>query len=98
MDGEIHFHSSGRAIGQVPIDEWVGPGAIVDISKDVDDYDLYSPEMITSKVEVKQGDILIINTGFHRYAWDQPESDEVRYFVKHPGPDPKFMNGRWTCT
>jgi kynurenine formamidase len=46
--------------------------------------------MITSKVEVKQGDILIINTGFHRYAWDQPESDEVRYFVKHPGPDPKF--------
>jgi kynurenine formamidase len=90
MDGEIHFYGHGRAIGQVPIEEWVGPGVVVDISKEVCDYDLYSPEMITSKVEVKQGDILIINTGYHRYAWDQVESDEVRYFVKHPGPDPKF--------
>jgi len=42
--------------------------------------------MITSKVEVKKNDILIINTGFHRYAWDQPESDEIRYFVKAPRP------------
>ena len=68
MDGEIHFYGHGRAIGQVPIEEWVGPGVVVDISKQVCDYDLYSPEMITSNVEVKEGDILIINTGYHRYA------------------------------
>ena len=42
------------------------------------------------KADIRKGDILIINTGYHRYAWDQPESDEVRYFVKHPGPDPEF--------
>jgi len=90
MDGEIHFHASGRTIGQVPLKEWVGPGVVVDISQEVGDYDLYSPEMITSKVEVKKGDILIINTGYHKYGWDQPRSDEIRYFVKHPGPDPEF--------
>lgn len=90
MDGEIHFHSSGRSIGQVPMEEWVGPAAVVDLSGEVGDYDLYTPDMITSKVEVKKGDILIINTGYHRYAWDQPESDEVRYFCKHPGPGPGF--------
>jgi len=49
-----------------------------------------SPEMITKNVEVKKGDILIINTGYHRYAWDQKQSDELRYFVKHPGPGPGF--------
>jgi len=90
MDGEIHFYGAGRSIGQVPMEEWVGPGVVVDISKDVGDYDLYSPEMITSKVEVKKGDILIINTGYHRYAWYEKTSDEVRYFVKHPGPNPDF--------
>jgi kynurenine formamidase len=90
MDGEIHFHASGRTIGQVPLQEWVGPGAVADISDAVGDYDLYSPKMITDRVEVKKGDILIINTGYHRYGWDQKKSDEVRYFVKHPGPDPEF--------
>jgi kynurenine formamidase len=93
MDGEVHFHASGRCIGDVPLDEWTGPGAVVDISEDVGDYDLYSPDMITGRVEVKKGDILIINTGYHRFGWDQKESDEVRYFVKHPGPDPDFH--RW---
>ncbi|MFW9995777.1 MAG: cyclase family protein [Candidatus Odinarchaeota archaeon] len=90
MDGEIHFHGSGRSIGKLPITDWVGPGVVVDISGDVGDYDLYSPKLLMDKVEIKKGDILVINTGYHRYSWDQPESDEVRYFVKHPGPGPEF--------
>jgi len=90
MDGEIHFHASGRSIGQVPMAEWVGPGAVVDLSKDLGDYDLYEPDLLKSKVDIKKGDILIINTGYHRYAWDQSQSDELRYFVKHPGPGPSF--------
>jgi arylformamidase len=90
MDGEIHFASNGRPIGEVPLEEWCGEGVVVDISDEVGDYDLYTPEMIEKRVEVKEGDILIINTGYHRYAWDQPEADEVRYMVKHPGPSPEF--------
>jgi kynurenine formamidase len=90
MDGEIHFYGAGRAIGQVPLEEWIGPGAIVDISDACGDYDLYSPKMITDRVEVKKGDILIINTGYHKYSWNQKGSDEIRYFVKHPGPNPEF--------
>ncbi|MFC2091791.1 cyclase family protein [Elusimicrobiota bacterium] len=90
MDGEIHFHSSGRSIGDVPIQEWYGEGVIVDISDEVEDYGLYSPELLESKAQIKQADILIINTGYHRYSWDQEQSDELRYFVKHPGPNPDF--------
>jgi len=70
--------------------EWVGPGVVVDISDSVGDYDLYSPELLMKKADIRSGDILIINTGYHKYAWDQPESDELRYFVKHPGPDRNF--------
>ncbi len=90
IDGEIHFHSSGRTIGDTPIDFWYGPAAVAYISDMVGDFDLYTPEMIMSKVEVKEGDILIINTGYNRYAWDQKQSDELRYFVNHPGPSPEF--------
>ncbi|MCX8095611.1 MAG: cyclase family protein [Caldisericia bacterium] len=90
IDGEIHFYGHGRSIGEVPIEEWIGPGVVVDISDEVGDYDLYFPEMLEKKVEIRQGDILIINTGYHRYAWYEPEADEVRYFVKHPGPGPGF--------
>ncbi len=64
MDGEIHFHSAGRPIGKVPMEEWIGPGVVVDISDEVGDYDLYSPEMLMRKAEIRQGDILIINTGY----------------------------------
>jgi len=90
MDGEIHFHASGRSIGNVPMKEWIGQGVVVDMSDEVGDYDLYSPEMLMKKADIKKGDILIINTGYNRYAWDQKQSDEVRYFVKHPGPGPGF--------
>ncbi len=33
MDGEKHFYPDGRTIGQVPLEEWVGPGVIADISE-----------------------------------------------------------------
>jgi len=90
IDGEIHFVGNGRTIGNVPLEEWCGDGVVVDISDQVSDYSLYSPEMLMAKAEIKKGDILIINTGYHNYAWDQPKSDEVRYMVKHPGPNPDF--------
>ena len=31
MDGEIHFYGKGRPIGEVPIEEWLGEGVVVDI-------------------------------------------------------------------
>ncbi len=60
------------------------------------------------RATVKEGDILIINTGYHRYSWDQPDV----YNPKAPragwsprnlvswcdtrDPRPTFSNGRWT--
>jgi kynurenine formamidase len=90
MDGEKHFWPAGRTIGQVPLEDWVGPGVIADISHLVSDSSVYTPEMIESVVEVREGDILILKTGWHKYGWISPDSDEFRYMIKHPGPSPDF--------
>ncbi len=92
MDGEKHFWAAGRTIGQMPLDYWMGPGVIVDISDKVSNSSVYTPEMIESVVEVRQGDILIIKTGWYRYGWISPDSDEFRYMIKHPGPSPDFAD------
>lgn len=90
MDGEKHFWPNGRTIGEVPLEHWVGPGVIADISDMVSDSSVYTPEMIESVVDVRKGDILLIKTGWHKYGWNSPDSDEFRYMIKHPGPSPDF--------
>ena len=94
--GPRAFHSGERAIADIPLTDVCGPGVVADISEAVADYGLYTPEMITERVEVREGDILIVNTGYHRYAYDQPdvanadqqggiENKEFGYYVRHPG-------------
>jgi arylformamidase len=90
MDGEKHFWPAGRTIGQVPLADWVGPGVIADISGLVSDSSVYTPKMIESVVDVHPGDILILKTGWYKYGWISPDSDEFRYMIKHPGPSPDF--------
>ncbi len=96
LDGEIHFYTPGKDIASLDFDFLHGPGAIVDLSDAVGDYDIYTSEMVEELVDVHEGDILLIHTGYHRYGWDQPTADEIRYMVKHPGPDREFAD--WCIT
>ncbi|MBN1771058.1 MAG: cyclase family protein [Deltaproteobacteria bacterium] len=90
LDGEIHFHTPGRDIAGLPLDYLMHEGVVVDLSDAAGDYDVYTSKMVEERVHVKKGDILILHTGYHHYGWDQPAADEVRYMVKHPGPDREF--------
>jgi kynurenine formamidase len=92
MDGEKHFWPAGRTIGQVPLEEWVGPGVIVDISDKVSNSSVYTPKMMEDAVggDIREGDILIIKTGWNNFGWYSEDSDEFRYMIKHPGPSPDF--------
>ncbi|HUW69325.1 MAG TPA: cyclase family protein [bacterium] len=90
LDGEIHFYTPGKDIASLDMDFLVHEGAIVDLSDVVGEYDIYTSKMVEDRVEVKEGDILIIHTGFHHNGWDQPTGDEIRYMIKHPGPDREF--------
>jgi len=90
LDGSLHFCTNGRDIASIPLPDLIGPGVVVDLSDMAEDYGLYSSKDITDRVEVKEGDILLIHTGYIKYSWDQPGADEVRYMVKHPGPTREF--------
>ena len=90
LDGEIHFHTSGKDIASLSLDFLIGPAAVADLSDIAHDYDVYTSQMIEDRVEVRENDILLIHTGYHAYGWDQPAADEIRYMVKHPGPDREF--------
>lgn len=92
LDGEIHFYTPGRDIASLPMDFLVHEAAVVDLSDICGDYDVYSSKMIEDRVEVKEGDILVIHTGYHHFGWDQPTADEIRYMVMHPGPDREFVD------
>ena len=62
-----------------------GDGVIVDLSDMLDELDVFDPEDIEERVEVRNGDILIINTGWHRYSFLAEEGDEEKYIHRHPG-------------
>ena len=90
LDGEIHFFTAGKDIASLDLDFLVHEAAVVDLSDVCGDYDVYTSKMVEERVEVKEGDILIIHTGYHHFGWDMPYADEIRYMVKHPGPDREF--------
>ncbi len=90
LDGEIHFYTPGKDIASLDFDYLFGPGVIVDLSDACGDYEIYTSKMVEERVDVREGDILLIHTGYHRYGWDQPKADEIRYMVMHPGPDREF--------
>jgi len=92
LDGEIHFYTAGKDIADLDMDYLVHDAAIVDLTDATGDYQVYTSKMIEDRVEVKEGDILVIHTGYHHFGWDHPTADEIRYMVKHPGPGQEFAD------
>lgn len=86
LDAPRHFVTNGRTIDEIPI-EWLwGPGVIVDLSDALDELDIFTPDMIEERAEVREGDILLIHTGWHKYAQYGEQPDEEKYIHRHPGP------------
>ena len=87
FDGEMHIVSGGADLASVPLDRLCRSGVIVDLSEEMHDWAVITPEQITSRIEVRKGDILLYHTGYHRYFNGRAEEDEERYFLRHPGGD-----------
>jgi kynurenine formamidase len=86
IDGAMHGADGMGDMASYPLDFLVSPGVVVDISEQMDDWALITPAMLEqAPVEIRDGDILIIHTGWHRYWEGQPKQDLVRYFCMHPG-------------
>jgi arylformamidase len=91
LDGEMHGISGGKDIASIPLTRLYGEGAVVDVSE-VGEWGIYTPKLIESKVEIRQGDILIIHTGWWRHYVGMPEENLSRYFCRHPGPSSDMVD------
>jgi arylformamidase len=86
LDAPRHFVTNGKTIDQLPLQWLCGTGVIVDISDMADELSLFRPEDLASRADIREGDILFIHTGWHRYSFHSPEGDEEKYIHRHPGP------------
>jgi kynurenine formamidase len=91
LDAQRHFITDGMSIDQIPLEWLYGPGVIVDLT-DLDDLDVYTPEMIEARVEVREGDIIVLHTGWHKYTAGGSAPDEERYIHRHPGAHPDMVD------
>jgi kynurenine formamidase len=86
LDAPRHFVTKGKTIDQLPLEWLYGPGVIVDVSDICDDLALFTPQDLEKRADIREGDILFIHTGWHKYSFLSPEADEERYIHRHPGP------------
>ena len=56
-----------KTLPDLDMDYLVHEAAVVDLSDVCGDYDVYTSKMIEERVEVKEGDILVIHTGYHHF-------------------------------
>ena len=91
LDAPRHFVTGGRTIDEIPLDWLCREGVVVDLRDEIDELGAYTPKMIEDRVEVREGDILLLHTGWHRYAQFGEEPDEEKYIHMHPGAHPGMV-------
>jgi len=94
FDGAMHATDGRRGdMASLPLDYLMNRGVVVDISEKVTDWSVITPQMIESSgADIRDGDILILHTGWHHHYEGQKQQDLVRYFCFHPGPSLATMH------
>src|SRR6266545_2426738 len=89
FDGAMHATDDPKGdMASLPLDYLVNRGVVVDISAKMSDWAVITPEIIESAgADIREGDILLLHTGWHRHYEGQPQQDLVKYFCYHPGPN-----------
>ncbi len=76
LDAPRHFVTGGKTVDQIPLEWLYGSGVIVDISGEMEELELFTPELLESKADIQNGDILFVHTGWHKNAQFGSEPDE----------------------
>jgi len=94
IDAPSHYCETGRDLGKVGLDELVGTGLVIDVSKYCSNYSLFSLEQVLEATPepIRERDIVIFHTGWWRYGWCYEDADEVTFFDRHPGPTPDLVD------
>ncbi|MGH9108448.1 MAG: cyclase family protein [Acidimicrobiales bacterium] len=79
VNAPLHLAQGGLGVGEVPLDRFFGNGVVLSIPKGEWEY-VEPSDLAAAGPEVQPGDVVIVNTGWHRnYA------DDMEYFGHAPG-------------
>jgi kynurenine formamidase len=80
FDGAMHATDDPKGdMAHLPMDYLVNRGVVVDISKHMTDWAVITPEIIESSgADIREGDILILHTGWHRH-YELPPRPQPRH-------------------
>jgi kynurenine formamidase len=83
LNAPLHLIPGARGVGDIPLDVLFGNGVVLNIPKT--QWELVTAEDLASSTPaVREGDLVIINTGWHRNF-----SDSQEYFGRSPGLAPE---------
>lgn len=93
IDAGMHVDGqSDEDAAQIPLEACYGPAVVLDVSDRVGDQDRYAVTVAdlehaerTVGERVRDGDIVLINTGWGRFA-EGPQKDPDKYIFGWPGP------------
>jgi kynurenine formamidase len=66
VDAPNHFLPGGRDIASMPVDQWVGPAAVVDLTHLGDNGEVSATELGKHAGHVQRGDIVLLRTDWPR--------------------------------
>lgn len=66
VDAPVHFLPDGRDIAAMPIDQWIGDAAVVDLSHLGDNGEVSAGELDQHAGHVRRGDIVLLRTDWPR--------------------------------
>lgn len=96
IDAPIHYAESGKHLGEIPLADLVGTGLVIDLRPITRPWAYYSLDDVLKCVpageEIREGDIVVLYTGWDQYNWTKPTRDDVMYFDRHPGPRPEVID------
>jgi kynurenine formamidase len=78
-DAPAHVVEGTRFMDEVPLSSYFGTGVVVSIPKEKWEV-ITAEDLENARPEIQPGDIVIVNTGWHRYY-----GDNRKYFVESPG-------------
>src|SRR5438445_360511 len=95
-DAPIHYSETGKHLGEIPLADLVGTGLVIDLRPITRPWSYYSLDDVLGCVpageEIRQGDVVVLYTGWDQYNWTKPTRDDVMYFDRHPGPKPEVID------
>jgi kynurenine formamidase len=87
VDAPKHFLAGGRHIAEMPVDQWMGPAAVVDLTHLGDNGEVTAPDLDRLAGHVQAGDIALLRTDWPRRV----SVDDPRFWRDAP------WTGRGAC-